>query len=178
MKKINNKGFTLVELLGVFAILSVIMLVAIPNVMGILDKNKKNTYIQNAKQMIALAEYKLRSDSNITKPSTNKTVIITLGYLDNSELETGPEGWPYDTEQSFVAINVDSNGVYNYYVSLREVKPSTSSNRGIPMISREQLNEETSINYVGKNLNLRYSNTEIHYKFNSDVIVYGTFPYQ
>ena len=45
----NKKGFTLVELLGVLIILSIIMLIAVPNVISILDKNKKNFFIADAK---------------------------------------------------------------------------------------------------------------------------------
>ena len=49
----NKKGFTLIELLGVIIILSIIMLIAIPNVTSVLEKNKREKYIADAKKMIS-----------------------------------------------------------------------------------------------------------------------------
>ena len=40
MKKLNNKGFTLVELLAVVVILVIIMLVAIPNISSSIERRK------------------------------------------------------------------------------------------------------------------------------------------
>ena len=57
----NQKGFTLMELLATIVILSIIMLIAVPNVINTLDKNKRSfTYVEDAKKMITLAEYKFR----------------------------------------------------------------------------------------------------------------------
>ena len=50
----NQKGFTLIELLATITILSMIMLVAIPNIMSTLDKSKRRTYVEDAKKMITL----------------------------------------------------------------------------------------------------------------------------
>ena len=36
----NNRGFTLIELLATIAILAIIMLVTVPNVIGIIERNK------------------------------------------------------------------------------------------------------------------------------------------
>ena len=38
--KLNNKGFTLVELLAAMVILAAIMVIAVPNIMGILNNSK------------------------------------------------------------------------------------------------------------------------------------------
>ncbi len=51
----NKKGFTLIELLATILILSLLMLVAVPNVMSTIDKNKQDTYVEDAKRMITLA---------------------------------------------------------------------------------------------------------------------------
>lgn len=145
MKKINNRGFTLVELLAVFAILSIIMLVAVPNVMGILDKNKKSTYVQNAKQMIALAEYKFSADATIPRPSSGEMIVFLLSALEHQDLQTGPEGGNYDLNQSFVVLYNDGS-TYHYWVTLREnFKGKT---RGIPLIERSSLNREDAIEFV------------------------------
>ena len=46
----DKKGFTLVELLATVVILGIIMIVAVPNVMGILTRNRSNTYLEDAKK--------------------------------------------------------------------------------------------------------------------------------
>ena len=76
----RQKGFTLIELLATIAILALIMTVAVPNVLSVIDKNKKNTYVEDAKKMITLAEYKFRSDTRIEAPNIllpfKKTMMV------------------------------------------------------------------------------------------------------
>ena len=77
----NNKAFTLVELLATLAILSVIMIIAIPNVIGILEKNKNTTYVEDAKKLVALADYEFTRDDSIKRPkgtTANECIIIRL----------------------------------------------------------------------------------------------------
>lgn len=142
----NNKGFTLVELIGVFAILGIIMLVAVPNVMGILDRNKKNTYIQHAKQMATLAEYKISADPSFVWPTANNVAIFTLSCLGTQDIETGPNGSKYDSTQSFVAVYKSSSNVV-YYINLIE-KSTGSEGVGLNMIERSVLNSEDDIKNV------------------------------
>ena len=58
----SKKGFTLIELLAVIIILAVIMTVAIPNIMGTLDKNKKDSFIKDAKRAIISCDYTIRTE--------------------------------------------------------------------------------------------------------------------
>lgn len=55
-KNINNKGFTLVELLGVVVVLLAIMLVAIPSVASTYEKNKNKIDEQKKQNIISAAE--------------------------------------------------------------------------------------------------------------------------
>ena len=100
----KNKGFTLIELLAVIVILGVIMLIAVPNIVSTLDKNKKESFIEDAKQMIGSAEYKLRVDKSIEYPNNDDIVILRLSSLDSSTLDESPYGTFYSKEYSFVAI--------------------------------------------------------------------------
>lgn len=152
MKK-NQKGFTLIELLAVIAILSIIMLVAIPNVMGIIDKNKRSTYIENAQQMITLAQYKLNADTSIPRPNENQAIAISLKCLNTSEIEKGPEGWMYNKENSVVIIE-RKNGTYQYYVTLKE--ENDTKKRGIDFMNTDLLNSDGAIKRV-TNTPLTYS---------------------
>lgn len=44
MKKLDNKGFTLVEVIAVVVILSVLSLLIVPSISGLLNRSKENSY--------------------------------------------------------------------------------------------------------------------------------------
>lgn len=139
--KLNKRGFTLIELLAAMVILAVIMVIAVPNVMGILTQSRANAYVEDAKKLISLAEYKFRSNSNIVRPTPNGCVVMALKYLDNSELENAPNNGAYDKEHSYVVVkNTGSAGraQYTYYVTLDEILEN-NSHRGIKLKSYDNL---------------------------------------
>ena len=119
MKKINKKGFTLVELLATLVILGLLTVIAAPNIIGILTNTKLNTYISDANKLQTLAEYKFRSDSKITRPGDGQCVILTMNYLGTSEFKNPPYGGEYDYNNSYVVIRKSGNE-YKYYVQIIE----------------------------------------------------------
>jgi len=144
----KEKGFTLVELLATLAILSIIMMIAVPNVMNILDKNKRTSYMEDAKKLVTLADYKFRQSQTIAKPNAGECVVFRMSSLDVSEIKKGPEGSVYNTTNSFVAITY-SGGKYQYGVMLYENK----NKRGVKFVNSTKLNEETAMmNYIGENI--------------------------
>ena len=141
----NNKGFTLVELLATITILGIIMLIAVPNILGTVERNKKTTYIEDAKKLVSLAENKMRSDSGLIKPTTGCGIVYTLETLDNGDLSKPPEGGEYDKGLSFVDITYNSStGEYVYKVQLYENVKKGSSNfkRGIKLVDSKQLKQD------------------------------------
>ena len=155
LKVINKKGFTLVELLASLVILGVIMAVAVPNVVGILNRNRASTYIEDAKKLSTTAEYKFRSDNTLQKPTTNgQCIAISLKYLDNSEFNNPPYGGKYLEQESFVIMKKENNS-YKYYVQLIEEMPNGSKGwRGISLASTDTLYED---NYEEKIINFSKS---------------------
>ncbi len=141
----SRKGFTLIELLVTIFILSLIMLVAVPNVMNIVDKNKKETYVNDAKKMITLAEYKLKSDSSIALPNEGSCIIVLMKALDLSDFSKGVEGGEYDTNNSYVVIARDNNK-YIYMATI--IEKYGDRVRGINLSSRDDLNKEGAFNLV------------------------------
>ena len=69
--KLNNKGFTLVELLAVIVILLAISMVAIPNITASLEKNKNKLSDSQKKIIVSSAELFISENKN------------TLGYYSN-----------------------------------------------------------------------------------------------
>lgn len=119
--KLNRQGFTLVELLAALVILGLLMVVAAPNVLGILNRNKSEIYVEDAKKLVARAEYVMRGDTSISKPNGTgaSCIAFSLGYLDNSEFNDPPQGGEYFINKSFVKVCKEGYD-YKYYVQLLE----------------------------------------------------------
>lgn len=62
MKRLNKKGFTLVELLAVIVVLAIIMIIAIPSVMDSMNKGKKSSFKMYAQKMLTAAQTKYQTD--------------------------------------------------------------------------------------------------------------------
>ena len=107
----NKKGFTLVELLASLVILALLMGVAVPNVVGTIRKQRKNTYVEDAKRLVSRAKTMI-SANNLDK--TNNT-CYSMRYLDNGDFDEAPNGGKYLRYYSYVRVY---NG--NYYVTLVE----------------------------------------------------------
>ncbi len=146
MKKINKKGFTLVELLATLVILGLLTVIAAPNIIGILTNTKLNTYISDANKLQTLAEYKFRSDSKITRPQDGQCIVLTMNYLGTSEFKNPPYGGTYSTDKSFVVIKKESNE-YKYYVQIMEdVKANEYG--GIPVIIKSEIKKENNTDII------------------------------
>lgn len=103
-------------------VLSVIMIMAVPNVVGVVQRNKNKTYVEDSKKLVSLAEYKLRSNSTY-KPTSSQTFCFYLSFLGTGELNTAPNGGSYSSNYSFVKVRLVS-GEFKYTVQLVEVKNS------------------------------------------------------
>ena len=68
----NNKGFTLIEVLAVIVLLSIIYLIAMPN-LNVLDKTKNVNFVSNSKL--------ISSRANIMKGNANYSSYFTNGKI-------------------------------------------------------------------------------------------------
>lgn len=151
-KKINNKGFTLVELLATISILAIIMLIAIPNVVGVVQKSRNKTYVEDAKKMISLAKYKVKSDVKIKDALGYGSVCISLNYLDSGkEIKDAPNGGEYDTEKSYVLVEKNYDNSYYYSVQLLE-NDKDSNIQGLNEISSKDLSNDDSYTKVNNSI--------------------------
>ena len=84
----NERGFTLVELMATILIIGVVMAVTIPNVTGIFNQGKLTTYGEDAKKLRNTAEYLYRGDSSIDRLVDNgDCIVFSFKYLDNDEFK-------------------------------------------------------------------------------------------
>ena len=97
------------------------MTVAIPNVIGTLDKNKKDSFLKDARRAITSCEYTIRTEKKYEYPDETTAVIFPMTKIKNLDLDLSPYDTYYSLEDSFVAITKDKVGSayeYVYYVHL------------------------------------------------------------
>ena len=125
----NNKGFTLVELLATLVVLGIIMAIAVPNVVSVVQKNRQKNLIEDGKKMISLAQYYVAKNPSATGN-------LTLEKIDLSEdIKDGPNGGEYDRTRSKVTY---SNSTYEVYLYEKDNTPC------IVGLTEDQLYNDTS----------------------------------
>ena len=68
MKKLNKKGFTLVELLAVIVVLAIIMVLTVPSVLSSMNSARQSSFLLYAGKMLEAAQGKYQSESLLTTP--------------------------------------------------------------------------------------------------------------
>lgn len=115
-EKKNQKGFTLVELVIVVAILAVLVTLIVPKIMGNVQDAKKNTEIGNARTLASeISVWNAKQADNTTwvkDGSDADTTISATEYDLQLDLPAGIT-WPSGTHAT---ITVDTSG--NAYVNL------------------------------------------------------------
>ena len=142
----NNRGFTLVEILAMMVILAILIAISVPNITGIIAKQKENISIEDANKLVETAKVKVRTGSKADLPTgTNNCNIYTMSFLDtNEDYSTGTNGGTYDKYESFVIIKkkVTTSGsihevTYENYVRLFE--KVDGKNMGVEITKIEEL---------------------------------------
>ena len=125
MKKLNKKGFTLVELLAVIVILAVIMVITIPTVLGSMDKAKESAFatavetmeefIQKEydyKQLGTIGGYTNKLTSFPTTAATATTLDVTLAGYTTSDV--GTVKYYIDNGKAKVVCAIAASGSSNF----------------------------------------------------------------
>ncbi|MBQ5474491.1 MAG: type II secretion system protein, partial [Lachnospiraceae bacterium] len=146
MKK-NNKGFTLVELIAVIALLGILAMFAIPRIYSLITDSKKNVYIEDAIRLITQAQYAMNSKSvKIDKPDAGECIIISMKYLNSGDFQNPPNGGSYLPESSFVIVK-NSGGDYVYSAMLVE-RLKDGSLMGVELSTESALNAKNALKHV------------------------------
>lgn len=129
MRKLDNKGFTLVEVIAVVVILSVLSLLIVPSISGLLNRSKENSYndlINSIK--LSCEQYINDNRYNISIGSCNNngicyvnkvsvSFLVENGYLTpsgtdgNVDYIVNPKDKKskMDMENSYVKVTFDKN---------------------------------------------------------------------
>ena len=166
----DKRGFTLVELLAVIVIIGIMAVFAFPYISNVITGNKNKVYVQDAKKLIALAEYKMDSnDIKIEKPDPGDCIILSYTYLNDGTLKDAPNKGEYLPGASYVVVkNVD--GKMEYLVSLIETNDEANSFRGVLLVSENELNTSRAHEVVKsyKKDELLYVNEDASMKYMGD----------
>ena len=149
MKKLNKKGFTLVELLAVIAILAILMLLVMPNILNMFKEGKKSSFVTQAQSIYKAAEQKFISESiktpgsytftNATSTATNKA---TLDINGSSEVKYCVK---VNTEGGITKLEVSDSA---YILSVGD----GSSTISIDAISAKTSGEYSNLHVIGEKI--------------------------
>src|SRR5574344_2105588 len=104
----NKKGFTLMELLAVIVILSVLILLAMPAVLRLMESARKNAFVTESNSIVKIAQTAY-TDKSMTSalPSSWCISLATLkteGYTEKS----------FASNSGAIQITLNSDDSYSY----------------------------------------------------------------
>ena len=113
MKKTNKKGFTLVELVIVIAVLLILAAVAIPTVSGVIARANEATDAANAKSIETAIKYALVDNETNNGTAANVGDALTLSGINESILTPKQSGkvFVYNSTTNTVTVETSGQGV-------------------------------------------------------------------
>ena len=140
MKRINKKGFTLVELLAVIVIMGILMMVAIPSISRVIENSRKDTFVDIAKSYANAAKTLWTADALTCEGTVASAVddgdyYILINTKESARAslpvlvdQGGKSSWGNRDVNGYVRVHVetvtDSNGeprrTTTFFVSLSD----------------------------------------------------------
>lgn len=116
--RLNNKGFTLMELLAVIVVLGIIAAIAIPSVLKVIGEMRDRAFIANAWNMKEAADFYIKEATTSGAGAKERITYFELvenGYMGtfndpDTDRELVPSDKSYVTLQNNIAIAVCLKG--------------------------------------------------------------------
>lgn len=177
MKKMNRKGFTLVELLAVIVILAILMAIAATNIGPVIDNSRRSSMRTTAKNLVEAVRIQLTSNYKLDagKYAFTRTVLDSGGitapfggeyayytgntgrvanssvYKVGNEVTSSPTNCK-SSDYSYVVIKrTEQAYVWSICLTTKKASGSTDPEGGYLYATREQLDTEDNIGiFYGK----------------------------
>ena len=120
-KKLNNKGFSLIELMGALVILAIITVVTVVAVARFIDKSKQQKIVQNKKNVAVAAELYLQANRDLVPKVIGDSTKVMLSelrkhnYIKEDVTNAKNESC---MKESFVYVTKLSENDYSYVTKL------------------------------------------------------------
>lgn len=128
LKKMNNKGFSLIELIIVIAIMAVLVAVIAPNLTSYIGNSKKKTDNSNADSIEGIINAQLQnygSDDDITAIANTDDAMIVYETVQELLQAGATAGDPDDPYTSIFEKNVLDNIPGKYYDATNNYEVNT-----------------------------------------------------
>ncbi len=102
MKKMNKKGFTLVELLAVIVILAILMAIAATNIGPVIDNSRRSSMRTTAQQLIDAVRLQLTS---------NYELFPGQYCFSEAILDSGGKSAPFGGEYAYCSCTAENNKI-------------------------------------------------------------------
>ena len=142
MKKLDNKGFTLVEVIAVVVILSVLSLLIVPSISGLLNRSKENSYSDLINSIkLSCVQYINDNRYNINIGSCNNNGICDVSNVSVSFLVENGYLTPTGTDSGvdYIVNPKDKKSKMNMEDSLVKVTFDKNNKRFIYDLNAEDL---------------------------------------
>ena len=143
----NRKGFTLVELIAMLVVIGILMLIAVPNISGILKKNRENISVEDINKMVGNTKTKIETGKAKYPKVNGQCAVLSLQFIDNNnDIKSGVNGGLYDKTESFILVKKEqinattASNQFKYYVRL--VEKDGDKTYIIPLIDYDEYAKE------------------------------------
>lgn len=103
----KNNGFTLVELIAVVVILSIISMLAAPNIVELMQRSKDGSFVSEVNQLVSQARYMYKNNKTREnmEQENDSTYKVTMRELSGNVPTSDPYGYDYLIDDSYISFS-------------------------------------------------------------------------